>query len=61
MDIIQICRAAGGVIEVAKRPGITRGAIYNWQGKGVPAKRLVKLERITGIGRSLIRPDLYKE
>ena len=61
MDIIQICRDAGVVIEVAKRLGITRGAIYNWQGKGVPAKRLVKLERITGIDRSLIRPDLYKE
>ena len=61
MDIIKICRDAGGVIEVAKRLGITRGAIYNWQGKGVPAKRLVKLERITGIDRSLIRPDLYKE
>ena len=61
MDIIKICRDAGGVIEVAKRLGITIGAIYNWQGKGVPAKRLVKLERITGTDRSLIRPDLYKE
>ena len=61
MDIIQICRDAGGVIEVAKRMGRTRQAIYNWQRKGVPAERLVKLERITGTDRSLIRPDLYKE
>ena len=59
MTIIDICRNAGGVAYVAKQLGLSRQSIYQWT--EVPADHLVSLERITGVDRSFIRPDLFKE
>ena len=59
MTIIDICRNAGGVAYVAKQLGLSRQSIYQWT--EVPADHLVNLERITGVDRSFIRPDLFKE
>mgnify|MGYP003641527825 FL=1 len=58
-DIVSICRNAGGVAYVAKQLGLSRQSIYQWT--EVPADHLVDLERITGVDRSFIRPDLFKE
>jgi len=58
MTIIDICKNAGGVAYVAKELGLSRQSIYQWT--EVPADHLVNLERITGVDRSLIRPDLFK-
>jgi DNA-binding transcriptional regulator YdaS (Cro superfamily) len=45
------------VTALAKALGITRSAIYGW--RVVPAERVVEVERITGISRKRLRPDLY--
>ena len=42
---------------VAKRLGITHGAVSQW--RQVPAERVLDIERETGISRHQLRPDLY--
>lgn len=42
--------------ELAKRLGITPQSIAQWQ--RVPPERIIDVERITGIPREQLRPDL---
>jgi DNA-binding transcriptional regulator YdaS (Cro superfamily) len=51
--------AAGGPTALARELGITSQAISQWL--RVPATRVRDVERITGISRSELRPDLFGE
>src|SRR4051794_6536611 len=51
--------AAGGVTELARRIGISQPSISNWS--RVPAERVLAVEAATGVGRAVLRPDLYAE
>lgn len=42
---------------VARELKITHGAVSQWA--RVPAERVLIVERITGIPRHLLRPDIY--
>lgn len=54
----QVITKAGGVVALAKAlGGITPAAISQW--KAVPPRRVVDVERITGIPRYVLRPDYY--
>lgn len=44
---------------LAAQLGITHAAVQQWGGR-VPAERVVDVERITGIPREALRPDLYR-
>jgi TorA maturation chaperone TorD len=50
-------RAAGGVTELARRVGISQPSVSNWS--RVPAERVLSVEAATGVGRAVLRPDLY--
>lgn len=50
-------RAVGGVSELARRIGIAQPSVSNWQ--RIPAERVLAVEAATGIGRTVLRPDLY--
>jgi TorA maturation chaperone TorD len=50
-------RAVGGVSELARRIGIAQPSVSNWQ--RIPAERVLAVETATGIGRDVLRPDLY--
>ncbi|HEX3523539.1 MAG TPA: molecular chaperone TorD family protein, partial [Stellaceae bacterium] len=52
-------RALGGATELARRTGISQPLVSNWS--RVPADRLVAVEAATGVGRAVLRPDLYAE
>lgn len=52
-------RAAGGVSELARQIGISQPSVSNWI--RVPAERVVSVETATGVGRAILRPDLYGE
>jgi len=52
-------RAAGGISELARQIGISQPSVSNWL--RVPAERVVSVEAITGVDRSVLRPDLYGE
>ena len=45
--------------DLAKALGVTQGAVSQWNQKRVPAERVLEVERITGIPRHEMRPDLY--
>lgn len=49
--------AAGGVKPLAIALGITPEAIYVWE--RVPVMRVLDVERITGVSRYELRPDMY--
>ena len=49
--------AAGGVKPLSVALGITAEAIYVW--KQVPVMRVLDVERVTGVSRHDLRPDVY--
>lgn len=57
MDLLRAKR--GRLAEVAHGLGLTRAAVVKWE--RVPADRLIEIERITGIPREQLRPDLYRK
>ncbi len=52
-------RAAGGVTELARRVGLSQPSVSNWT--RVPAERVLQVEAVTNVRRSILRPDLYGE
>jgi TorA maturation chaperone TorD len=50
-------RVAGGVGALAKKIGISQPSVSNWS--RVPAERVLSVELVTGVDRSILRPDLY--
>ena len=50
-------KAAGGVGALAQKIGISQPSVSNWN--RVPAERVVAIETVTGIPRTVLRPDLY--
>ena len=51
-------RAAGTQRELARRLRISEQAIGRWT--WVPAGRVLDVERVTGVPREVLRPDLYR-
>jgi TorA maturation chaperone TorD len=49
--------AVGGVGALARALGISQPSVSNWQ--RIPPERVIAVEQITGVGRHLLRPDLY--
>lgn len=45
--------------ELAQRLGVRPPALCKWERKRVPAERVLEVERITGVPRQELRPDLY--
>jgi hypothetical protein len=49
----------GLITAIARETSVTHGAVSQWLRTRVPAERVLDVERVTGIDRGLIRPDLY--
>ena len=45
--------------QVAKELGVSEPAVSHWSRSRVPAERVIDIERVTGISRHDLRPDLY--
>jgi DNA-binding transcriptional regulator YdaS (Cro superfamily) len=54
-----LSRARGAQKATAVALDIDRVTLYRWARNGVPAEKLIEVERVTGIARSDLRPDLY--
>ena len=52
-------KAVGGVGALARALGISQPSVSNWQ--RIPPERVIAVEQATGVGRHLLRPDLYPE
>jgi DNA-binding transcriptional regulator YdaS (Cro superfamily) len=59
--------AAGSLTELARRLDVSPQVVVNWRARGVPAERVLEIERATidestgepSVRRSDLRPDLY--
>ena len=49
----------GGVAGLAAALGISYAAVYQWS--RIPTGRVLRIERLTGIARERLRPDLYPD
>jgi DNA-binding transcriptional regulator YdaS (Cro superfamily) len=57
MDIRHIIKAGGGISELAAKLGLHRATVWGW--KEVPPRHVINVEKVTGIPREELRPDLY--
>jgi DNA-binding transcriptional regulator YdaS (Cro superfamily) len=39
--------------------GVTPQAITKWRNNRIPAERVLEIERLTGVSRHCLRPDIY--
>lgn len=53
----EIASKAGGVVALSKALGLSRAAVSQWS--KVPIERLADVERLTGIPRRELRPDVF--
>lgn len=59
IDFQQMVRARGmKLIDVARGVGVNKATVTRWAQRGVPYERVVEVERVTGIPRHELRPDL---
>lgn len=56
--LLKAIEAAGGVNALGRKLGITGQAVQAW--KDIPLKRIVDIERVTGISRKKLRPDIWE-
>lgn len=49
--------AAGGFRALADKLGITRQAVWQW--RQCPVRWVLDIERLSGVPRTLLRPDIY--
>jgi DNA-binding transcriptional regulator YdaS (Cro superfamily) len=58
IDIQSVFSGERGLrLRVAKTLKITHGAVSQW--RRVPVERVLDVEKITGIPRHVLRPDIY--
>jgi TorA maturation chaperone TorD len=53
----QAIKAAGGVASLARAIGISQPSVSAWS--RIPAERVLAIEALTNVQRSVLRPDLY--
>jgi DNA-binding transcriptional regulator YdaS (Cro superfamily) len=53
----QAVKQAGGLRALGRKLGITHVAIMQWA--QVPPEHVMKIEELTGVARSVLRPDIY--
>ena len=49
--------AAGSMRALARALGISHQAVIQWT--RIPTERIIEVERVTGVDRKRLRPDLY--
>ncbi len=55
--LLAAIKVAGGHTQLAEALGITRSAVHQWS--AVPIERAADVERVTGISRERLRPDVF--
>lgn len=45
--------------DLARAFGVEKSSVTWWSKNKIPAERVLEVERVTGIDRHLLRPDIY--
>jgi DNA-binding transcriptional regulator YdaS (Cro superfamily) len=56
--IFKAARKLGGIVAMSQALGLSRGAASQWQ--EIPVDHVAKLEKLTGIPREVLRPDIFR-
>ena len=60
MSVQKAIEQSGGVGPLSRRIGVTYQAVQQWAKAGrIPVERVLEVERLTGISRHELRPDIY--
>jgi len=59
--VMRACEAAGGQTKLARALRISPQAVDAWRRRRIPATRVLEVERVTGIPRWELRPDIYPD
>jgi DNA-binding transcriptional regulator YdaS (Cro superfamily) len=57
--LIAAIKAAGGIRPLARALGISHVSVLEWT--SVPTRHLLEIEKVTGIPRETLRPELYRK
>jgi len=57
LHLKDVVKLAGGVRPLARLLGISPQAIVQWS--QIPVRHVLTIERLTGIRREALRPDIY--
>ncbi len=61
--VVEAVERAGGISALARALNVTPQAVWKWvyeQGR-VPPARVLEVERVTGVPRDRLRPDIFVE
>jgi len=47
-------------IDVARALNVDKSTVTRWEQGAIPAERVIDVERVTGIPREVLRPDLAR-
>lgn len=56
--LLQACQAMGGKRRLARAVGVSPSAVTRWQKTGIPYGRVLDIERVSGVPRHTLRPDV---
>lgn len=62
--LLAAVKKAGGQASFSKALGVRQSLVWYWierSKRGVPGERVLDVERLTGVSRHELRPDLYPQ
>jgi DNA-binding transcriptional regulator YdaS (Cro superfamily) len=57
----EVIKQAGSQVALAKLLNVSPQAIGTWRLRGVPPHQVLTIERLTGVKRHRLRPDIYPQ
>lgn len=59
--VIEACRRAGSQVALSKLAGVSEVAVHKWIYDEIPPERAIEVERLTGVSRRILRPDIFND
>lgn len=57
---LKAIRIAGGTAGLGRELGVSQAAVARWKSiDRIPVERVLQVERLTGVPRTELRPDIY--
>lgn len=55
-----VVKAAGSQSQLARALNVTRQTVASWRHRGIPLQRAIEIERVLGVPKETIRPDIFR-